>query len=279
VEQPDPAHRHASRLVAEFTRYGTTMVLFSGGVDSSVALAAAVRALGTGAVVAATAASPAVPAAELAAAQRFCEHLGVTQHLLHTEELAVPGYRDNGPRRCYFCKSTLVDTALELAARHGAQSVVTGTNASDTRAGFRPGIGAAAERGVRTPLADLGLDKAAVRGIARLWLLSTAEKPALACLSSRIAFGVTITPRRLARVEQAEAALRDLLAGVDDLRVRDLGDAVRLEVDGALLDRARADHRVAAAIRAAGFADTPVTVEAFRSGSMNDLLAEPERWR
>jgi uncharacterized protein len=155
---------------------------------------------------------------------------------------------------------------------------VTGTNASDLAAGFRPGIRAAAERGARTPLADAGLDKAAVRSVALHWGLSTWDKPAAACLSSRIAFGVGITSHRLARVERAEAAARSLLAS-RDLRVRDLGDTVRLEVDAHLVADTRASAAVRAAVSDAGFNGTPLVVEPFRSGAMNELLPDVERWR
>ncbi|MET7704777.1 ATP-dependent sacrificial sulfur transferase LarE [Micromonospora sp. NPDC005413] len=281
VRPDDWACGAADQLVAEFTRYGKTLVAFSGGVDSSVALAAAVRALDPADVAAVTAASAAVPAAEVAAARDFCGRLGVAHHVLGTREMDVEGYRENGPRRCYFCKSTLIDAVRGLADRLGFQTVVTGTNASDVVAGFRPGIAAAAERAARTPLADLALDKPTVRAIARLWGLDTAAKPAAACLASRIAYGVTISPARLARVELAELAARRLLDphGVVDLRVRDLGDRVRLEVDAPAVERARTDQRLAAAIRAAGFPDVPLTVEAFRSGSMNELLHDPDHWR
>src|SRR5262249_31920391 len=156
----------------------------------------------------------------------------------------------------------------------GFAAVATGTNASDVAAGFRPGIRAAAERGARTPLADLALDKEAGRGIARHWGLSTWGKPAAACLSSRIAYGVAISPGRAARVERAEAAVRRLLAAqqVRDVRVRDLGEAVRVELDAHLVEPVRADPAVRQAIRDAGFAGVPVSVAAFRSGSMNELL-------
>jgi uncharacterized protein len=268
-------------LLAEFAGYGRTLVAFSGGVDSSVVLAAAARALGTGEVAAVTAVSSAVPGAEIEAAGAFCAELGVTHHPVETREMDVAGYRENGPTRCYFCKSTLLDTAVALAAELGYDSVATGTNASDIAAGFRPGIRAAAERGARTPLADAGLDKAAVREVALAWGLSTWDKPAAACLSSRIAFGVGITPHRLARVERAEAAARRLLAGqhVHNLRVRDLGDTVRLELDEHLVSAARQDDAVREAIGAAGFAGAPLVVEAFRSGAMNELLPDPDKWR
>ena len=271
----------ADRLIAEIATYGRTMVALSGGVDSSIVLAAAVRALGSDDVAAVTGVSPSVAQSELDTAKRFCAELGVTHHLVTTRELEVAGYRENGPTRCYFCKSTLVETARQVTERLGFPVLATGANASDVAAGFRPGIRATTERGARTPLADLGIDKATVRRIAAQWGLSTAEKPATACLSSRIAYGVEISAGRLARVERAELAGRALLAGAGlrDLRVRDLGDSVRLEVDGELVERARTDEDLHRAIRDSGFGDLPVTVEPFRSGAMNELLVDAERWR
>ncbi|MCO5969787.1 ATP-dependent sacrificial sulfur transferase LarE [Actinoallomurus soli] len=265
-------------LLTEMAGYGRTLVAFSGGVDSSVVLAAAARALGPEQVAAVTAVSASLPAAELDAARRFCADLGVTHHTPATSELEVPGYRENGPQRCYFCKSVLVDTANALADHLGYSTITTGTNASDVVAGFRPGIRAAAERGARTPLADLGLDKDTVRAIARHWDLPMWDKPAAACMASRVAYGIEVTSARLKRIERAETAVRGLFGGaVRDLRVRDLGDAVRLEVDPDLVDRARDDEAVHAAIREAGFAAAPIRVEVFRSGSMNDRLAASER--
>ena len=279
----DDVASQAGRLLAEVAGYGRSLVAFSGGVDSSVALAAAVRALGPAQVAAVTAVSPSLPAAELAAAGEFCAALGVTHLTPRTRELDVADYRRNDPRRCYFCKSVLLDTARELAASHGYAAVVTGTNASDVAAGFRPGIRAAAERGARTPLADAGLTKASVRAIARWWQLSTWDKPAAACLASRVAYGITVTPARLARIERAEAAVRGRLHdrghAVRDLRVRDLGDTVRLELDAEALEQARRDPGLAGAIHGAGFAGVPVDLQAFRSGSMNEMLADPHRWR
>jgi uncharacterized protein len=264
-------------LLAEMAGYGRTLVAFSGGVDSSVVLSAAVRALGTGQVAAVTAVSPSLPAAELQAARAFCAALGVTHHTPATDEMDVPGYRENGPQRCYFCKSVLLDTANTLADTLGYETITTGTNASDVVAGFRPGIKAAAERGARTPLADAGLDKAAVRAIARHWGLTVWDKPAAACMASRVAYGISVTPARLARIERAETAVRSALGGaVRDLRVRDLGDAVRLEIDSDLVERARDNGAVSIAIREAGFDSTPIRVETFRSGSMNDVLADSD---
>lgn len=268
-------------LVETIAGYGSALVAFSGGVDSSVVLTAAARALGPERVIALTARSPSLPAAELAAAGEFCAGLGLSHHVVATSELDVPGYRANGPRRCFFCKSTLMAAARQFAAERGIAEVVTGTNASDVTAGFRPGIAAAASYGARTPLADLGYGKAAVREIARHWRLSTADKPAAACLASRIAYGIEVTSARLARVERAELAVRAALAnaGAVHVRVRDLGDRVRVEVDGRLVGQVRADRSLHQAVRRAGFGEVPLTVEEFRSGSMNELLPDPERWR
>lgn len=272
----------AGRLLAEFAGYGRSLVAFSGGVDSSVALAAAVRALGPADVAAFTAVSPALAAGELAAARALAADLGVTHHTRLTGELEVDGYRGNGPRRCYFCKSVLLETAGALAAEQGFATIVTGTNASDVTAGFRPGIRAAAERGARTPLADLGIGKGSVRAIARLWGLRTWDKPAAPCLSSRVAYGVPVTAG-LARIERAEDAVRTRLRAsgraVTDLRVRDLGNTVRIEIDAGAVDQARGDAGILAAIRSSGFGSEPVDVQAFRSGSLNELLDDPQSWR
>ena len=271
----------AGRLLRAMEHYGRTLVAFSGGVDSSVVLAAAVRSLGPQQVAAVTAVSPSLPAAELSAAAGFCGALGVTHYTPETTELDNAGYRENGALRCYFCKSVLLDTAAHLAVAFDYDTIATGTNASDITAGFRPGIRAASERGARTPLADIGADKAEVRSIARAWSLPTWNKPAAACLSSRIAFGIQISPWRLGRVERAEESIRLLLQAdkVDNLRVRDLGESVRLEVDQPLVEKTRKNAAVLEVIRTAGFGDLPFSVEAFRSGSMNELLSASDRLR
>jgi pyridinium-3,5-biscarboxylic acid mononucleotide sulfurtransferase len=247
---------------------GGVLVAFSGGADSAFLLAAAVRALGTARVVAATAVSPSLAQSELPAAKAFAASLGARHLLPGTDELSRPGYVANGRDRCFHCKATLLDTLLPLATELGLPAVATGTNADDAVAGFRPGIRAAAERGAVTPLLDAGLTKAMVREASARWGLVTAEKPALACLSSRIAYGVEVTPSRLARVDRAEAALRKRLRDVVDLRVRDLGDgAARVEVDRDALRQC--DDEALAVVLAAGF--ERVTAQEFQSGSMNLL--------
>jgi pyridinium-3,5-biscarboxylic acid mononucleotide sulfurtransferase len=265
-------------LVDEISGYGPTLVAFSGGADSALVLAGAVRALGTDAVAAFTAASASLPAAELRAARSFVAALAVPHHISDTGELRVEGYRANGPDRCYFCKSSMLDTARHLAAVHGYRTIATGTNADDLHDPFRPGLTAGAQHGVRTPLAAAGLSKADVRQLNRQWGLATWDKPAMPCLASRIAYGVRITPHRLARIERAEAEVRSRceLAGLAlrDLRVRDLGHAVRIEVDGPYVDAVRDLPGIDRAIATAGFTrDTTitVTVEPFRSGNLNTL--------
>jgi pyridinium-3,5-biscarboxylic acid mononucleotide sulfurtransferase len=262
---------------------GSVVVAFSGGADSAFLLAAAVRALGPYQVVAATAVSSALPGTELDAARAFAAELGVRHVLPPTYELSVEGYRSNAGDRCYFCKAELLDVLRPVADSLAVVHVATGTNADDAVAGFRPGVRAAAERGAVTPLLDAGLTKAQVRAASRQWGLVTWDKPAAACLSSRIAFGIEITRDRLARVEQAELGLHEALAAaglpVRDLRVRDLGDLARVEVDSEMVEVVAGHAGVLDAVRAAGFATVEVDPRGFRSGGMNELLAEPERYR
>ena len=257
-----------SSLRAGLMDAGSVLVAFSGGADSAFLLAAALRALGPEHVVAATAVSASLAAQELPAAAAFAASLGVRHVTPGTDEMSRPGYRENGRDRCFHCKATLLDTLRPLAAELGLAHVATGTNADDAVAGFRPGIRAAAQRGALTPLLDAGLTKAQVREASRRWGLVTADKPAMACLSSRIAYGVEVTPSRLARVDRAETALRARLGSVRDLRVRDLGDgAARVELDADAL--AGCDDAALDLVRAEGF--PRVEVREFRSGSMNLL--------
>ena len=269
-------------LVAQFAPLPGVLVAFSGGVDSGVVLAAAVRTLGAGRVVAATAVSPSLPASERGPAVEFAASLGVRHELPRTDELSRAGYVANAGDRCAFCKTELVDVLTPLAARLGIADVVTGTNADDLRAGFRPGIRAAAERGAWAPLARAGMTKDDVRAAARRWDLPLADKPAAACLASRIAYGVPVSAEGLARVERAEVGLRTAMAAaglpVRNLRVRDLGDdTARVEVDTALVADLVARPELLEAV--AGFAVVEVDPRGFRSGSMNELLPDPVRYR
>lgn len=264
-----------ARLEGCLSELGSVLVAFSGGADSAFLLAAAVRVLGADQVVAATAVSPSLPGVELAAAREFAGRLGVRHVTPATDELSREGYRANGADRCLFCKAELIDVLRPLAAELGLAHVATGTNADDARAGFRPGIRAAAERGAATPLLDAGLRKAEVRAISRDWGLVTWDKPAAACLSSRLAYGVAVTPWRLARVERAEVALRSALAdaglAVRDLRVRDLGDVARIEIDAERVEAVAGRPELLAAVT--GFERVEVDPRGFRSGSMNEALS------
>jgi uncharacterized protein (TIGR00268 family) len=261
-----------SALHAELAPLPGVLVAFSGGVDSGVVLAAAVRALGAHRVVAATAVSPSLPSSERDLAADFAASLGVRHEQPRTDELSREGYRANAGDRCAFCKSELV----------GIADVVTGTNADDLRAGFRPGIRAAAERGAWAPLARAGMTKDDVRAAAHRWGLPLADKPAAACLASRIAYGVPVSAEGLARVEAAEAGLRAALAAaglaVRDLRVRDLGsDTARVEIDADRVPAVAARPDLLAAV--AGFDRVELDPRGFRSGSMNELLPDPVRYR
>lgn len=280
-QRPRRSARPAERLLARLRGTRGMVVAFSGGVDSGVVLAGAVRALGPAQVIAATAASGSLPEEELEAAAGFAAELGVRHLTPSTDELSRPGYRDNGGDRCYFCKAELLDVLIPLAAEYGLPDVATGTNADDLRAGFRPGIRAATERGAIAPLAETGLSKDEVRKVAREWSLPLWDKPAAACLSSRIAYGIQITPDRLARVEQAERALRSALRTADlhprNLRVRDLGDTARVEVEAALTPTLASRPDLLAAV--AGFDQVDVDPVGFRSGAMNELLPDPARFR
>ena len=274
-------------MSAQLSELGSVVVAFSAGADSAFLVAAAQRVLGSDKVVAATAVSDSLPAAERAAAERFCTELGVRHVTAATHEMQRVGYRANAGDRCYFCKAELVEVLTEVAADLGMAALATGTNSDDGRAGFRPGIKAADERGAVTPLLDAGLTKAQIRELSRRWGLPTWDKPAAACLSSRIAYGIEVTPKRLSRVEQAESAVRAVLSerniALVNLRVRDLGDRARVELDTDLVNRLQADPPVAAAVVGsvvgAGFDSVELDSKGFRSGAMNEMLADPARYR
>jgi uncharacterized protein len=247
-------------------------VAYSGGADSAFVLAAAVRSLGPRKTIAVTANSPSLAAAERAPAVAFAVSLGVRHLTVDTHELDRAGYRANGRDRCYFCKSEVLDAIADLAGTNGFAHVATGTNADDAYDPHRPGMRAADERGVRAPLREVGFTKADVRAVSRAWELPTWDKPAAPCLASRIAYGIEVTRDRLARVEQAEEAVRDLLAEIGvraaDLRVRDLGAELRVELDPAAADAVPL-ARLTSALHEAGLQGVPVTVAAYRYGALN----------
>jgi uncharacterized protein len=230
----------SERLLARMRMLDGVVVAFSGGVDSALVLAAALRALPADRVRAAIADSPSLARTELALAREVAGELGVELIEIGTDELDVPGYRSNAGDRCYFCKHTVLTAVSAVAARQGIHHVATGTHADDHRAAHRPGLRAAQELKVIEPLAEAGLGKQEIRLLARSWSLRVADKPAMPCLASRIAVGVPVSLTRLNLVERAEAALREQLTGAGltprDLRVRLLGQGFRVELDQAAHD-------------------------------------------
>lgn len=231
----------AAALVDRLGQLGGLVVAFSGGVDSAVVLAGAVRALEPGTVLGAIADSPSVARAELAIAHRVAAQIGAELVVLRTDEHTDPNYRANAGNRCYFCKRTVLTAVRQLAQHRGIAHVATGTHLDDHHATHRPGLRAAAQLGVCEPLAEIGATKHTVRLLAAHWNLAVADKPSTPCLASRIAVGVPVTANVLALVERAELAASGYLAEcrvpVRDLRVRLLGPAgFRVELDEAALD-------------------------------------------
>jgi len=254
------------------------VVACSGGVDSCLLAVVAHQALGPSAL-AVTAVSPAVPPEEVAQVEALAADFGFRWRAVETAELARPGYVANAGDRCYHCRSELFDVLAPIAAAEGAAApgadrepvaIAVGTIVDDL-SDHRPGQRAAAERGVRTPLADAGFTKADVRAAARQLGLPVWDKPAAACLASRIPYGTPVTLGTLDRVGRAEAAVRAL--GFPDLRVRHYGDLARLEVP--LADLARVLERradVVAALTGAGYLYATLDLEGLRSGNLNAAL-------
>jgi uncharacterized protein len=262
-----------SRLRSELAAVGRLVVACSGGVDSCLLAVVAHQVLGPSAL-AVTAVSPAVPAEEVAQVEALAAQFGFRWRAVRTAELERPGYVANAGDRCYHCRSELFDVLRPVAEAEGAGggpvAIAVGTIVDDL-ADHRPGQRAAAERAVRTPLADAGFTKADVRAAARELGLPVWDKPAAACLASRIPYGTPVTLGTLDRVGRAEAALRAL--GFADLRVRHYGDVARLEVP--LPDLARVLERrseVVAALTGAGYTYATLDLEGLRSGNLNAAL-------
>jgi uncharacterized protein len=263
-----PAHRKLDRLRQDLTGLPSVMVAFSGGADSAFLAYVAWQVLGDRAL-AVTADSPSLPRRELEEARAYAARHGMRHRVVRTDELEDPRYARNDGDRCAFCKEALMDALLSSA---GDGAVLLGVNVDDL-GDHRPGQAAALERGARFPLVDAGLSKAEVRSLSRRLGLSTWDKPAAACLASRMAYGVPVTDEALRRVEAAEEALRTLGFG-GNLRVRDQGgDLARIEADPADLERlvARRDQ-VVRALRGAGFLYVTVDLEGYRQGSHNVVL-------
>jgi uncharacterized protein len=259
-------------LAAVLAPLGSACVAFSGGVDSSLVLAAAARELGAANVVAFTASSETYREAELAEARDFVAGLGVRHVVRHTAELADERFAANPRERCYFCKSALADELIAVAGEEGVAALLDGANVDD-QGDWRPGLRATQERGVRHPLIEAGLGKAAVRELAHALGLPTWDKPQQACLASRIPYGDAITVDKLRQIEAAEDVLHEL--GFSEFRVRHHGPVARIEVQESEIERAANGARaeLARRLRALGFTYVTLDLTGFRSGSMNEVVA------
>lgn len=262
----DEAVTAISEKLKDVRRLG---VAFSGGVDSSLLLALAARALGIQRVVALLGVSPSLAAEERSAAHQVARHIGVMIIEVETHEDDHPEYQANGPNRCFYCKDELfgrIDD--EVIERYRLDAIAYGENADDARRPDRPGARAATDHHVLRPLADVGMTKRAVRTVARALDLPVADKPAAPCLASRIPHHHLVTPAKLSQVERAEAALRQL--GFGDLRVRHHEEVARVELPPGDLVRAVVDPlrtQVIAAVRGAGFRFVTVDLGGIQSGA------------
>jgi uncharacterized protein len=258
-------------LAADLESLGRVVVAYSGGVDSSFLAAAAHDVLGDECLMV-TASSPSLAERALGDAGVLAAARGWNHLVVRTQEVQSERYARNAPDRCYWCKTELFDVLAPLARQRDAR-IAVGTNADDLR-DFRPGIKAAARRGVRTPLADARLTKRDVRALSAAAGLPTADKPASPCLASRFAYGVRVTAEGLHRIDRAEEAMRAL--GFGDLRVRDHGDLARIEVPAEEVERAaRLRAEIAACLKGLGFAFVTLDLMGFRSGSLNEVLGPP----
>lgn len=245
------------------------MVAFSGGADSALLARVAHEVHGTGGARAVTAASASLAGAELADCRALAAEWGLAWRSVDTEELADPAYVANDGDRCFRCKTALLD-ALEPIADAAGATVVLGVNADDL-SDHRPGQQAAAERGARFPLLEAGFTKAMVREASRHLGLRTADKPAAACLASRVPYGTAVTVGVLREVEAAEAGLKAL--GFDEVRVRHHRETARIEVPlHRLAEVVERRAEVVAAVRAAGYRYVTLDLEGFRSGNLNAAL-------
>jgi pyridinium-3,5-biscarboxylic acid mononucleotide sulfurtransferase len=269
MDRAEERLRELGRIVAP---YGSALVAFSGGVDSSLALAICARALPKEKVLAVTSNNETYLPSELDLAREFAGSLGVEHLIVNTRELDNPDYASNPANRCYFCKSTLYSDLRRIAGERGYACVVDGANADD-EGDYRPGRKAAKELEVVSPLSLAGVGKAEVRELAKHLGLPSWDKPALACLSSRFPYGQEITAEKLAQVARAEEFLRE--QGFRQVRVRHHGEIARLEVGPKEMERAFAlREKISAELREAGFLYVALDMSGYASGSLNAALGK-----
>ncbi len=254
--------------------YGKIAVAFSGGVDSSFLLKAAVDALGKEQVAAVTIKAAVNPSAEMASAAAYAGELGVDFIQVEADVFSIPGFADNLPDRCYTCKKAIFTRVLDIAAAKGLPIVVDGTNAEDDN-DYRPGMKALEELGVKSPLKLSGLGKEEIRSLSRQLSVPTWCKPSKACLASRIPYYERITPEKLGMVEAAEEYLMG--QGFQQVRVRCHGNLARIELIPAEMERIFDKKRmldIHTKLKAIGFSYTAMDLAGYRTGSLNETLTE-----
>jgi uncharacterized protein len=257
------------KLKEILTGMGSVLVAYSGGTDSTLVLKVAHDELGEK-VIAVTAVSASLPATDRAEAEKIARQIGVKHILMETEETSDPEYLANASNRCFFCKKETYGKLTTYAEIHGFHTIVDGTNADDT-GDYRPGRKAASEFHVRSPLLEAGFTKAEIRSLSHELGLPNWDKPAAACLSSRIPYGTTITLEALSQVERAEALLHGL--GLRQLRVRHHGLVARIEAEPDDFPHLL-EHRneIVTTLKALGYTYVSLDLAGFRSGSMNDVI-------